>query len=177
MKRDFLKGLGLEDEAIDKIMTENGKDITDLKVDITNLKGDLAVRDGVIATKDTKISELEKVDVETIKTAEYERGKTEGSAEVEKFKFNSALDTKLKDSKVKDPKVIKGLLDMEKIKYENGVITGVDELITPLKESHDYLFDSDKKLPNFAGFTPGIPTGSEGESLMRSAMGLPIEKK
>ena len=27
MKREFLEGLGLEKEAIDKIMAENGKDI------------------------------------------------------------------------------------------------------------------------------------------------------
>ena len=33
MKRDFLKDLGLEDEVINKIMTENGKDIEKHKAD------------------------------------------------------------------------------------------------------------------------------------------------
>ena len=31
MKREFLKELGIEDEVIDKIMDENGKDIEGLK--------------------------------------------------------------------------------------------------------------------------------------------------
>jgi hypothetical protein len=156
MKRSFLKDLGLEDEVVDKIMTENGKDINDLKVEVTNLKSDLAVKDGVIATKDTKISELEKVDIEGLKKAEYEKGKTEGSAEVGKFKFENALKEALAGFKPKDAKVVSSLLDMTKIKYENDKITGLDEQITPLKTSHDYLFESDKKIPRFADKAPGI---------------------
>ena len=31
MKRDFLKGLGLSDEAIDSVMAENGRDVESLK--------------------------------------------------------------------------------------------------------------------------------------------------
>ncbi len=34
MKREFLKNLGLEDEVIDKIMAENGKDIEKAKGDL-----------------------------------------------------------------------------------------------------------------------------------------------
>ena len=34
MKRSFLKELGLESDVIDKIMTENGKDIEKYKSDI-----------------------------------------------------------------------------------------------------------------------------------------------
>ena len=116
MKRDFLKNLGLEDDIVDKIMEENGKDITDLKTKIANLQDDLKVKD------------------EALKTAEYERGKAEGSAEIEKFKFNTALDNALKGAKVKDSKTISGLLDMEKIKLENEQIVGLDEQLKTLKE-------------------------------------------
>ena len=41
MKRDFLEGLGLESEVIDKIMKENGKDIENAKAkfaDYDNIK-------------------------------------------------------------------------------------------------------------------------------------------
>lgn len=156
MKRNFLKDLGLEDEVVDKIMTENGKDINDLKVEVTNLKSDLAVKDGVITTKDTKISELEKVDIEGLKKAEFEKGKAEGSSEVEKFKFDNALNEALKQVKARDSKVVSGLLDMTKIKFENDKLVGLDEQIVPLKTSHDYLFESDKKTPKFSDKTPGI---------------------
>lgn len=177
MKRDFLKNLGVADEAIDKIMAENGTDLTALQTEVATLKNDIKVKDGVITERNTKVSELEKVDVEGIKKAEYERGKTEGSAEIEKFKFQNALESKLKDAKVKDPKVIAGLLDMEKIKYENGEIKGLEDQITPLKTSHDYLFDSDKPLPKFGDHTPGIQTSANPDEAMRSIMGLSNDKK
>ena len=64
MKRDFLKNLGLEDEVINKIMDEAGKEVTGLKTQIANLQDDLSVKDGVIETKNSKIKELEGVDIE-----------------------------------------------------------------------------------------------------------------
>lgn len=156
MKREFLKNLGLEDEVIDKVMTENGNDLTNLKTTIATLQDDIKIKDGVIETKNTKISELEKVDIEALKTAEYERGKAEGSAEVEKFKFQNALESKLKDFNVKDAKVIQALLDTEKIKYENDEITGLEEQITKVKETHDYLFNDTTPPPTFSKDTTGI---------------------
>ena len=179
MKRDFLKNLGLEDDIADKIMAENGKDITDLKTKIANLQDDLKVKEGVIETKNTKIAELEKVDVDAIKLAEYERGKAEGSAEIEKFKFNTALDNALKGAKVKDSKTISGLLDMEKIKLENEEIVGLDEQLKTLKESHDYLFDNDGTTPRFSDTTPGGTGGSNEDGVLaqfKSIMGLKNEK-
>lgn len=178
MKRDFLKNLGLEDDVVDKIMEENGKDITDLKTKIANLQDDLKVKEGVIETKNTKISELEKVDVEALKTAEYERGKAEGSAEIEKFKFNTALDNALKGAKVKDSKTISGLLDMEKIKLENEQIVGLDEQLKTLKESHDYLFDNDGKTPKFSDDSPGLGGNDEEGALaqFKNIMGIKSEK-
>ena len=79
---DQIRALGVTDEAeikkaVDAIMDENGKDITPLKTQIENLKEDIEVQKGVVETKNTKIKELENVDIEAIKTAEYERGKAE----------------------------------------------------------------------------------------------------
>ena len=179
MKRDFLKNLGLEDDVVDKIIAENGKDVTEFKSKIANLEEDLKVKDSVIETKNTKIKELEKVDVEALKTAEYERGKAEGSAEIEKFKFNTALDNALKGAKVKDSKTISGLLDMEKIKLENEQIVGLDEQLKTLKESHDYLFDSEKNPPKFSDDTPGSTSGNDEDGALaqfKNIMGIKEQK-
>lgn len=178
MKRDFLKGLGLEDEVINKIMDEAGKEVNGLKTQIANLQDDIKVKDGVIETKNSKIKELENVDVEALKTAEYERGKAEGSAEIEKFKFNTALDNALKGAKVKDNKTISGLLDMEKIKLENEQIVGLDEQLKTLKESHDYLFDNDGTTPKFSDNSPGLGGNDEDGVLgqFKNIMGIKSEK-
>ena len=83
MKRKFLEDLGLEADAIEKIMIESGKDTTALKAKVDDLAEQVNVKEIAISEKNNKIAELEKVDVEAIKTSEYERGKAEGSKEVE----------------------------------------------------------------------------------------------
>lgn len=174
---DLIKGLGVSDEAeikkaVDEVMKKNGEDITPLKTQIETLKEDIEVQKGVVETKNTKIKELEEIDLEEIKKSEYERGKTEGSKEVEKMKFDSAFEEALKGYKVKDKASIIGHLDMQKItaeKDENGKITkitGLEEQIKPLQESKDYLFNSDKQDPVFS---TGIKTNTstdKSESLL-----------
>lgn len=153
MKRKFLEDLGLEGDAIEKIMAEAGKDVTSLKARVDDLTEQLNVKETTISEKNNKIAELEKVDVEALKTAEYERGKTEGSKEIEVFKKQNALDNALSKYKAKDTSILSKMLDMEKVKYNDKfeIVEGLEEQINSIKESHDYLFDSDKPLPTFTG--------------------------
>lgn len=153
MKRKFLEDLGLEADAIEKIMAEAGKDVTSLKARVDDLTEQINVKDTTISEKNNKIAELEKVDVEAIKSAEYERGKQEGSKEVEVFKKQNALDKALSQYKAKDTSILSKMLDMEKVKFNDKfeIVEGLEEQVNTLKESHDYLFESDKPLPKFTG--------------------------
>lgn len=153
MKRKFLEDLGLEADVVEKIMIESGKDTTALKAKVDDLTEQLNVKDTTISEKNSKIAELEKVDVEAIKKAEYERGKTEGSKEIEVFKKQSALDKALSNYKAKDASILSKMLNMEKVKYNDKfeIVEGLEEQVKALKESHDYLFESDKTLPQFTG--------------------------
>ena len=153
MKRKFLEDLGLESDAIEKVMAEAGKEITALKARVDDLAEQINVKETTIAEKNNKIAELEKVDVEAIKTSEYERGKAEGSKEIEVFKKQNALDKALQGYKAKDTSILSKMLDMEKVKFNDKfeIVEGLEEQINPLKESHDYLFESDKPLPTFTG--------------------------
>lgn len=153
MKRKFLEDLGLEADAIEKIMIEAGKDTTTLKAKVDDLTEQLSVKESTIAEKNNKIAELEKVDVEAIKTTEYERGKTDGSKEIETFKKQNALEKALTSFKAKDTSILSKMLDMEKVKYNDKyeIVEGLEEQVNTFKESHDYLFESDKALPQFTG--------------------------
>lgn len=153
MKRKFLEDLGLEVDVIEKIMAEAGKDVTTLKAKVDDLTEQIAVKETTIVDKNNKIAELEKVDVEAIKTAEYERAKTEGSKEIEVFKKQNALDKALSKYKAKDTSILSKMLDMDKVKFDDKleIVEGLEEQINTLKESHDYLFESDKPLPQFTG--------------------------
>ena len=152
MKRKFLEDLGLEAEAIEKIMAEAGKDVTSLKARVDDLTEQINVKETTISEKNNKIAELEKVDVEAIKAAEYERGKQEGSKEIEVFKKQNALDKALQGYKAKDTSILSKMLDMEKVKFNDKfeIVEGLEEQINPLKESHDYLFENNQeKTPQF----------------------------
>lgn len=157
MKRKFLEDLGLEADVIEKIMAEAGKDITSLKARVDDLTEQINVKETTILEKNNKIAKLEEVDVEAIKTAEYERGKQEGSKEIEEFKKQNALEKALNNYKAKDISIINKMLDMEKVKFNDKyeITEGLEEQIKKIQETHDYLFNSDKPLPTFSASTPG----------------------
>ena len=168
MQRKFLKDLGLEDDVIDKIMSENGKDINTLKADIDDLKSQIGVKDETIKQKNTKISELEKVDVEALKQEQFDLGKAEGSKEVENFKRQTAMDkvydtefeVEGKKYKVKDKRDLVGYIDDKKIKYEDDKVSGLVEQFSELVKTNPYLFDTDKKIPQFGDSTQGAKNPS-----------------
>lgn len=61
MQREYLKGLGLEDEVINKVMAENGKDITAAKQQLSEVE---AERDGLksqLTQQDKDIDDLKKI--------------------------------------------------------------------------------------------------------------------
>ena len=184
MKRRFLEDLGLEKEAIDKIMAEAGRDTTALQVKVDELAEQLNVKEQTISNKNAKIAELEKVDIEALKKEQFELGKAEGSKEVENFKRQNAID-KVYDTefevdgkkyKVKDKKGLQGYLDNEKIKYENDQVSGLVEQFSEIVKTSPYLFETDTKNPQFADTTPGSNPSRDSENALRQAMGLEIKK-
>lgn len=184
MKRKFLEDLGLEEEAITKIMTENSKDLTGLKAKVDDLTEQMAVKDETIKQKNEKISEFEKVDIEAIKKEQFELGKTEGSKEIEDFKRENAIDKVFaqefevdgKKYKVKDKKGLQGYLDNDKIKYENDEVFGLVEQFSEIVKTSPYLFETDTKNPQFADSTPGTNLNRDSENALRGAMGLELKK-
>lgn len=165
MKRKFLEDLGLEEEAINKIMAENGKDLNELKAKVDDLTEQINVKDTTIKQKNDKISELEKVDVEALKQEQFNLGKAEGSKEIEVFKKQNALDKALQGYKAKDTSILSKMLDMDKVKFNDKleIVEGLEEQVKSLKESHDYLFDSDEALPIFSGPTQGVKNTPSGD--------------
>lgn len=184
MKRKFLEDLGLEDEVVNKIIAENGKDLTELKAKVDDLTEQINVKEETLKQKNQKISELEKIDVEAIKKEQFELGKAEGSKEVENFKRESAIDKVYsqefevdgKKYKVKDKKGLQGYLDIEKIKYENDQVTGLVEQFSEIVKTSPYLFESNVKNPQFADTTPGTNPNNDSENVLRQAMGLEPKK-
>lgn len=139
--REFLKGLDLDTETINTIMAEYGKNFTELKEERDKLKDENK-------SLKSEIEESKKVDIEAIKKEQFDLGKEEGTKEVETFKKSIALKEALKSTKAKDIDLLSKMIDSEKINYEEKdgkfEITGLDDQITEIKKSHDYLFEAEK---------------------------------
>ena len=139
--RDFLKGLDLDPETINTIMAEYGKNFTELKEERDKLKDENK-------SLKAEVEESKKVDIEAIKKEQFDLGKEEGTKEVETFKKSIALKETLKSTKAKDIDLLSKMIDSEKINYEEKdgkfEITGLDDQITEIKKSHDYLFEVEK---------------------------------
>ena len=177
MKREFLTGLGVAEDVIDKIMAENGKDIEAVKskyADYDALKTQLAEANG-------KIEEFGKLDFDGVKKmaddykAKFEEAQAESKKQIEAMQFNHALENALSGAKAKNVKAVRALLETDKLKLnKDGSLTGLTEQLDKLKSENDYLFEAEKKedVPQFLGGSSGGSPASD-EDAVRAVMGLP----
>ena len=174
MKREFLTALGIEDkDVIDKIMSENGSDIENVKKNFTGVKEQLDA-----ANK--KIEELGKLDYEGAKKlADDYKAKYEESVKAnEKIQFDHALDTALAAAKPRNAIAVKALINSDKLKFSEGKLIGLDEQIKTIKKDNAFLFEADEPepapepKPKFSGGAGNPGTGVTNASA-RAIMGLP----
>jgi hypothetical protein len=176
MKTDFLKGLNLSQEVIDKIMAENGKDIA---VEQKKAEKVIQERDSYklkaesletqVNDANTEIQKFKDMDIDGIKKAAddwketAEKAKADADKQISQMKFDYALSTALTGAKAKNAKAVKALLDMDGLKFNDndGKIVGLDEQLAQIKADNDYLFESDEPAPEFVKGTNG-GSGSVG---------------
>lgn len=167
MKREFLEGLGLEKEVIDKIMEENGKDINAEKAkanakedEIKTLKEQVETANKEIKSyKDMNIDEI-KQSVETWKTTAKEHEKA-----YEKLKNDTALKDAVRGYDTVDEDVLMKLIDRDSLKFSDDGISGLKEQMESLKESKPYLFKAEDNNPEDPRFNAHTPPDSNGGSV------------
>lgn len=154
MNREFLKSLGIEDENINKIMAENGKDINEYKAKVESLE-DVKKQ---LNTANNTIKELKKNNADneelqkTIKEHEatIKKQKEDFAKALKDTKIDAAIEKALRDSNAKHGDLLAGKIDRSKILIndDNNVI-GLSEQIETLKTSYKDLFST-----TLAGTTP-----------------------
>ena len=164
MEREFLKGLGLEKDAIDKIMTENGKDIELEKGKVKDIQSQLVTANNTIKERDKQLETLKNSpdNPETLKQQiqqlqDDNKAKDEAhQKEIKELKVNSALEKALTNAKAKNAKAVQALLDLgDDVELnEDGTIKGLDEKIKALKKSDAYMFDDAKPSTSVKGANP-----------------------
>lgn len=164
MEREFLKGLGLEKDAIDKIMAENGKDIELEKGKVKDIQSQLVTANNTIKERDKQLEKLKNSpdNPETLKQQiqqlqDDNKAKDEAhQKEIKELKVNSALEKALTNAKAKNAKAVQALLDLgDDVELnEDGTIKGLDEKIKALKKSDAYMFNDDKQMVKIDGAKP-----------------------
>lgn len=172
MKREDLKGLGLEDSVIDSVMDLHGQDMAGSRARITSLETNNSTLQSELGTAKSRVAELEKVDVNSI-TSERDNYKT--------MYENSVLENALSGYKFTSDFAKQGVvaeLRKNELKFNNGRIDGVDKMIKEIQKSHPDAFVADD---GSKGTTVRFSTGQHGsqtsgntgdiESLLQSRFG------
>jgi hypothetical protein len=176
MERKFLSDLGLGKEVIDKILDQNGTEITALKTQINTKNEELKTAREQLGEANETINGFKAMDIESIKKAaddwkqKAEKAESDAAAKISQIQFDSLLESTLSTAKAKNAKAVKALLDMEGLKLDDGKIIGLDDQLAKIKAENDYLFEGDKKTPQFSAPTPGV--ADDGMNAIRAAAGL-----
>lgn len=173
MVKEDLKELGLEDETVNKVWEMVSKNFV-TKVRFNEVNNEKNALKSTLEERDSQLEELKKSNSNSAELqAEIEKLQQENKtkqkqyeADILKIKTDTAIERILTESKAKNQKAVKALLDLENIELEkDGSVKGLDMQIKKLKESEDsaFLFDSEEEQSNnTVGFTPGEKGDTSG---------------
>lgn len=170
MKRDFLEGLGLDKETVDKILDENSRDIGREKQKADQAKEDLTAAQQQLADRDKDIAELQKSsgDAECIrKQLEELQGKYTKETEAYKAQLaerdysdamsRTILAKGIKFSSKAAEKAYISDLKAKGLELKDGELTGFDEWHKAQMEADPTAFQTGKPAPRFVN-----PVGTGG---------------
>ena len=179
INREFLKGLGIADEAIDKIMNEHGIFIESNKNKIQTLNQTITDLTGQLDSANKQIKAFEDMDIDNIKNAAAEweekakKAQKDSDARIYKMQFDHSLEKALTGAKAKNAKAVQALLNMDELKYEDGKITGLDKQLEAIKKDNDYLFEAEEGTPPPQFTQQHTFSGGASSVDARAIMGLP----
>ena len=151
MKREFLRGLGLEEETVQKVIDEHHdslKEYKDKAEKAESLQEQLDTANAELSNRDEQITELQsKVgDNEELKQElqDYKDKNAEYDERLKELQLNNAI--KLSVAKdANDADDILAFIKKDELELqEDGKVKGLDEAVKSLKESKPYLFAEEK---------------------------------
>ena len=195
MKREFLKDLGIEAEAIEKIMAENGKDIEKAKGSadenagkVKQLEAENKSLKDTIAERDTQLETLKKESGDNKElqakidqlTADNKSAAEKHEAEMAALKKSHAIEAGLTAASAKGVKAVMPYIDMDKVDFDSkGNLTGLEEQIKALKEGEETKFLFGDGAPTIKGAQPGQssdPNGGGGYT-KKQILAMPYAKQ
>lgn len=164
MKREFLRGLGLEEDTVQKIVDEHHDTLRQFKdkaQQVDSLQEQLDKANKELENRDQQITDLQKAkdgDNQELKDKleQYKQENSQYQADMKELKLNNAI--KLAVAKdANDANDVLLMLDKSGLELqEDGTVKGLDDAVKNLQETKPYLFADTKAT----GRTP-----NDGQSL------------
>lgn len=145
---DFYKQIAPKLEGKDLFFAEGKDYVPKARLDeVINTKKELEAQ---IVSRDSQLTELQKAaegneELTTKITAlqeENTKSKESYEAKILQLQKDYALESALTKSGARNPKALKGMLDLEKCEFKDGAYKGLDEQIASVKKENDWLFNS-----------------------------------
>ena len=132
------------------------KELETANSSIKEYKKQLKDRDKQLNDLKDKAKDSEELsqEIEKLK-ADNEKTTKDYEAKLSKVNFDTKFEKAIAGYKAKNPKALRALLDMEKVKLVDDTFIGLDEQVKALKESDAYLFEEEQ-----TGGTGSIGGGS-----------------
>lgn len=170
MTQEFLKNLGVEDAAIDRIITEHEKAVNSEKQKTAKSKADLTEAQTKLTTAQSDLEALQKSsgDVAAIQQqlkdlqAKYDADIAERDEKIAARDYDDAARASVSSNGIKfSSKAAEGYfysqLREKKLEMKDGTLTGFDDFLKAQREADPGAFAPDKPIPHFMG-----PVGAGG---------------
>lgn len=153
MERKDLTELGIEAEAVDKIMEMYGKVVNPLKQEKESLKAEVESYKEQVSDRDSQLDQIKSkvgdtealnATIDSLKQANKEKDDAH-KEKVKQVQLDYELKLALNNANARNEKAVKALLDLDTVKInENGQLIGLNEQLDSLKETDSYLFADSK---------------------------------
>ncbi|MGI5891988.1 MAG: phage scaffolding protein [Bacillota bacterium] len=171
MKRDFLKGLELSDEVIEKIMAEHGRDLEKHKAASEKQKAHLEDLQASLAEANARLEGFAGLDIEGLQQeaqkwqSKAQELEEQGRAELKAVRFDFALEAALMGAKARNIKAVRALLDTKNMHLKDGKLLGLEEQLQAVQAENPYLFEEASPHQGYA-YTPIKGEGAPDLSLL-----------
>lgn len=167
--KELLKKAGVEEEKLEGLVGDIGKELPkhfmpkDKYNEVAEAKKKL---EGDIQERDKQLDELKKVagtseelkkQIEQLQ-ANNKKAAEEWQTKVAQMQLDFAVERAITTAKAKNPKAVKALLDMDKVKLDGEQLLGLEEQLKTIKESDPYLFGESSRVGGGTN-PPGAGTG------------------
>lgn len=177
MKKEDLVKLGLDEETVAKVEAASTEELKGFipKARFDEVNNEKKRLETTLAERNTELETLKNSsgDAETLKKQisdlqeQYQQKDAAHAAEIKQLKLDAAIEAALTDSKAKNHKAVRALLNLEGAELlEDGTVKGLSDQLKALAQAEDskFMFESaTKQKPNFKGAKTGESGNEEGD--------------